>query len=269
MKTGRSVISIGLMVVFASLFAPATILADTVLITGANSGIGLEFSRQYAARGWTVIATHRRSQTPDTLQALSDEYDNVRVERMDVTDQAQINTLAAKLKDTAIDVLINNAGIAQIGEFTGIGMDKNQTLGTLNYAQFDLFMKTNVRGPIMISEAFMDHVKASNHKKIVSISSASGMVSATPPRGGMYWYGVSKAALNKLMVTLSADLRDDGVTVVMFHPGAVKVEKFADLDWPGMEESEDAIANMIKTIDGLTIADTGRFLQNTGKTQPW
>ena len=85
--------------------------ADTVLITGANSGIGLEFAKQYAAKGWTVIATHRRSTTPKTLAELAAKHKNVRIERLDVTDLDSVNALAAKLKDVPIDVLINNAGV--------------------------------------------------------------------------------------------------------------------------------------------------------------
>ena len=269
MRTCRSIRYPVLLCILSFLAGLGTALADTVLITGANSGIGLEFSKQYAAKGWTVIATHRREETPDTLKELSSKYSNVRVERMDVTDQAQIQDLAARLKGTPIDVLINNAGIATIGEFKGIGVDENQTLGTLNYDQFELFIRTNVRGPIMISEAFLDHVKDSKQKKIIAISSASGMVSANAPRGGMYWYGVSKAALNKLMVTLSADVREAGVIVAMFHPGAVRVEKFSTLDWPGMEESPEAIGKMIHTIEGLSLEDSGKFLRNTGEVQPW
>jgi len=242
--------------------------ADTVLITGSNSGIGLEFARQYAAAGWTVIATHRRTEPPETLRSLAAQYSNVRVETMDVTDAAQVHALAAKLHDTPIDVLINNAGIAEIGEFKGIGMAPDQALGTLNYEQFDAFMHTNVQGPIMVSEAFADLVRASRQKKIIAISSAAGTVS-TPQRGGMYWYGMSKAALNKLMVTLAADLKKDGVVVAMFHPGAVRVEKFADYDWPGMEDPKDAISKMIATIDALTLEDSGRFLRNDGQPMPW
>jgi len=269
MRSCRSIRHTVLLFILSLLASAGVALADTVMITGANSGIGLEFTRQYAAQGWTVIATHRRDQIPDTLKELADKYSNLRVERMDVTDQQQIEALAEKLKGTPIDVLINNAGIATIGEFKGIGVDENQTLGTLNYDQFDLFIRTNVRGPIMISEAFLDNVKASKQKKIIAISSASGMVSATPPRGGMYWYGVSKAALNKLMVTLSADVREAGVIVAMFHPGAVRVEKFSELDWPGMEESPEAIGKMMSTIEGLTLEDSGKFLRNTGEVNPW
>lgn len=241
--------------------------AETVLITGSNSGIGLEFARQYAARGWHVIATHRRDTIPETLKELSGKFDHVQVERMDVTSREQINSLAEKLKGRPIDLLINNAGIVMLG---GFSMGNNsQSLGSLDYEHFDTFMATNVRGPIMISEAFIEHVKASNLKQIVSISSVAGTVSVTPRNGGLYWYGMSKAALNKLMVTLAADLKADGVTVVMFHPGTVKVEKMADFNFPGMIETPVAVGNMIKTIDGLTIADTGKFLHNDGTPHPW
>ncbi|MDE2655265.1 MAG: SDR family NAD(P)-dependent oxidoreductase, partial [Gemmatimonadota bacterium] len=90
--------------------------AQTVLVTGSNRGIGLEFAKQYADRGWTVIATHRRDTTPDTLAALEEQYPQVRAEKLDVTDHASIDALAEKLDGMPIDVLINNAGIT--GDFT-------------------------------------------------------------------------------------------------------------------------------------------------------
>ena len=175
--------------------------ADTVLITGSNSGIGLEFAKEYAAKGWTVIATHRRDSIPATLKALSGKYPNVRVERMDVSKLDEIDALAAKLDGVPIDVLINNAGIAELGEFKGIGNNTRQAFGSLDYDDYEIMDKVNVRGPIKVAEAFYPNVKASQQKKIIAISSAAGMVS-TPQRGGMYWYGMNKAALNKLMVTL-------------------------------------------------------------------
>jgi NAD(P)-dependent dehydrogenase (short-subunit alcohol dehydrogenase family) len=269
-----------LLIKFVKIFSPAMIAAcllvtvampvsaATVLITGSNSGIGLEFAREYAAKGWTVIATHRRDSIPETLKALSDKYANVRVERMDVSKLNEIDALAARLNNMPIDVLINNAGIAELGEFRGIGKNLDQAFGTLNYDQFDILTRVNVRGPIKVAEAFYPNVKASKQKKIIAISSAAGMVS-TPQRGGMYWYGMNKAALNKLMVTLAADVRKDGVSVAMFHPGAVKVEKFAKLDYPGMISPQESVSGMIKVIDGLTVDNTGRFWSHTGDTMPW
>src|SRR5580698_6949389 len=88
-------------------------LADTVLITGANQGIGLEFAKEYAARGWTVIATHRRTTTPEELAKLAAAYPKVRIERMDVTDPAQIEALGVKLKGVPIDILLSNAGLVR------------------------------------------------------------------------------------------------------------------------------------------------------------
>ena len=248
--------------------APVPVFADTVLITGSNSGIGLEFASEYAAKGWTVIATHRRGSIPDTLKELSGKYPNVRVERMDVSKLEEIDALAAKLKDVPIDVLINNAGIAEIGEFRGIGNNADQAFGSLNYDHYEIMDKVNVRGPIKVAEAFYPNVKASKQKKIIAISSAAGMVS-TPQRGGMYWYGMNKAALNKLMVTLAADVKKDGVSVAMFHPGAVRVEKFADLKFPGMVSPQESISGMIEVIDGLTVDKTGRFWSHTGEAMPW
>ena len=267
LKTGHKLlVTVAAIIVLAIAMTPVT--AETVLITGSNSGIGLEFAKQYAAKGWTVIATHRREQTPETLQALAEQYKNVRPERLDVSNLADVDALAARLKGMPIDVLINNAGIAEIGEFRGIGNNVDQAFGTLNYEHFETMMAVNVRGPIKVAEAFYENVKASQQKKIIAISSASGIVS-TPQRGGMYWYGMNKAALNKLMVTLAADVKKDGVSVAMFHPGGVRVEKFAELDFPGMVEPKDSIGGMIKVIDGLTVETTGRFWSHTGGTMPW
>jgi NAD(P)-dependent dehydrogenase (short-subunit alcohol dehydrogenase family) len=248
--------------------------ADTVLITGANSGIGLEFAKQYAAKGWTVIATHRRDETPSTLKDLVDKYPNVRAERMDVTKRAEIHALVVKLNGAPIDVLINNAGVVilggQDGAWRGPGADvQGQNFGTLNYDEFDVFMKTNVAGPSMVTEEFFQNVKASKQKKVIAISSSNGMITGKPLCCGLFWYRLSKAALNKLMISIAATVQKDGVTVVMFNPGAVRVEKQANVEFPGMLPTPIVVADMIKVIDRLTIADSARFLQHDGTTQPW
>lgn len=238
--------------------------AATVLITGANSGIGLEFAKEYAAKGWDVIATHRRGDVPETLRAVVEQFPNVRVEQMDVTSPEQIHALDAKLADVPIDVLINNAGVYQLGDSYA-----NQQFGQLDWDYFDVFVATNIRGPMMVTEAFIDQVKASAHKKVISISSSHGSVSVPPLVAGVFWYGMSKAALNKMMQTLSYVLRKDGVTVVLFHPGAVLTERQADLKFPGMIETTFSVSHMIATIDKLTLADTGKFLLYDGTVQPW
>jgi NAD(P)-dependent dehydrogenase (short-subunit alcohol dehydrogenase family) len=248
--------------------------ADTVLITGANSGIGLEFAKQYAAKGWTVIATHRRDETPSTLKDLEARYPNVRAERMDVTKRNEIHALVVKLKGAPIDVLINNAGVVilggQDGAWRGPGADvQGQNFGTLNYDEFDIFMKTNVAGPSMVTEEFYQNVKASKQKKVIAISSSNGMITGKPLCCGLFWYRLSKAALNKLMISIAATVRKDGVTVVLFNPGAVRVEKQANVEFPGMLPTPVVVTDMIRVIDRLTIADSARFLQHDGTTQPW
>lgn len=253
----------------------AEVAAETVLITGSNQGIGLEFAKQYAAIGWTVIATHRRPTTPDSLLALAATYPKVRIERMDVTDAGQIEALGAKLKGTPIDVLLNNAGLVRTDPLDKPGGNANQLFGTLDYQLLDDFIHTNVAGPLKITETFIENVKASRQKKIVAISSAAGSVSVPPfmPNGSPipdhYWYRISKAALNSAMRLISSQFKEDGITVVMFHPGGVRVESFGKLEMPGLESPEAAIGKMIRTIEGLSLKDTGRFLDSDGKDHPW
>lgn len=258
---------IGLALFVAGSFTPAG--AETVLITGSNQGIGLEFAKQYAARGWNVIATHRRDTTPDTLAELQKTYSNVRVEQMDVSNRQQILALAAKLRGEPIDILLNNAGLIRFAPINDRPGNKGQLFGTLDYDHFDQFMQTNVAGPLMIAEAFVDNIAASKKKMIVTISSAAGVVSQLPRSADHYWYRISKAALNSAMRLLTVELADEGVTVVMFHPGGVQVESFGDLKMPGMVPPEEAIGKMITTIDGLTLKDSGRFLHNDGRDHPW
>ncbi|HEV7715480.1 MAG TPA: SDR family oxidoreductase [Steroidobacteraceae bacterium] len=258
---------------FGAAAGPAN--AATVLITGANQGIGLEFAKEYAAKGWTVIATHRRDTTPEELAKLQKAHPNVRVERMDVSDGAQIKALAAKLKGQPIDILLNNAGLIRFAPLTDAKGNAGQMFGTLDYDQLDQFVHTNVAGPLRIAEAFIDNVKAGKQKKIIAISSAAGMITVLPssPGGGSgadhYWYRITKAALNSAMRLLTVQFKDDGIIVAMFHPGGVQVESFGDLKLPGFVPPEVAVGKMIATIDGLTMKDSGRFLQNDGKDQPW
>jgi NAD(P)-dependent dehydrogenase (short-subunit alcohol dehydrogenase family) len=261
--------SLALALALVVALAAPRVHAATVLITGANQGIGLEFAKEYAARGWIVVATHRRDTTPEELAKLQKEYPKVRVERMDVTDPTQIKTLAARMKGEPIDILLDNAALIRFAPLNDTKGNAGQLFGTLDYDQLDQFVHTNVAGPLRIAEAFIDNVKASKQKKIIAISSAAGMVSVPPRSADHYWYRITKAALNSAMRLLAVQFKDDGVIVAFFHPGGVQVESFGDLKLPGFVPPPEAVGKMITTIDGLTLKDSGRFLQNDGKDQPW
>ena len=255
---------------------PAPAPADTVLITGANSGIGLEFARQYAAKGWTVIATHRRAQPPKSLTDLSARYPNVRIESVDVTSVPQVQALALRLSGMPIDVLINNAGVyngrsACRSDDRCPGDWSVESFGKLDYPLLDTIMAVNIKGPLIVSETLYGNVKASHQKKIVAISSSNGTLTGeAQPRPGAIFYRMSKAALNREMQIVAASTRKDGVTVVMLNPGPTLTEHQEYLSsYPGMLKTSFTVENMIRTIDKSTIADTGRFLRYDGVPEPW
>jgi len=256
--------------------APA--LAETVMITGANSGIGLEFARQYAARGWTIIATHRRKgEAPGTLTELQAKYPKVRIEMLDVTNPEQAADLAKRLADTPIDVLINNAGVyndrgnCKADDDACAGDWNTQSFGHLRYPLLDTILAVNVKGPLVVSEAFYENVKKSKLKKIVAISSSNGTLTGEkPPRPGAMFYRTSKAALNRAMQIVAASVKEEGVTVLMLNPGPTLTEHQSYLkDNPIMLKTSFTVENMMKTIDSATIKETGSFLRYDGKPEAW
>jgi len=257
-----------------ALAVPRTVAADTALITGANSGLGLEFARQYAEKGWTVIATHRRSDVPPSLAPLLAKYPKVSVERMDVSSIPEVKALAAKLKGVPIDVLINNAGVysdrsACVEESCG-GAADTQTFTNIDYDLFDTIMAVNVRGPLIVSESFIDNVRASVQKKIIAISSTNGSLTEPLPGAWGIAYRSSKAALNRAMQLVAVKEKDEGVIVLMLHPGTVVTERLErNRGLPGTVDMQPSVTGMIDVIDKITIEGTGRFLQYDGTTAPW
>jgi formylglycine-generating enzyme required for sulfatase activity/NAD(P)-dependent dehydrogenase (short-subunit alcohol dehydrogenase family) len=239
-------------------------LAPTVLITGANRGIGLEFAQQYAALGWRVIATTRDTKAP-TLRALAEKHRNVVIESLDVTDFAQIDALATKYRGQPIDVLINNAGIK-----TAFRTPRPEMFGSLDYALADSFLHVNAIAPLKISESLYANLKAGRHKKIIAITSAVSLHGrAYANMLGGYWYKTSKAALNTLMANLAVDSKGDGMIVVLLSPGAVRVDDTADLNYPGMLEPAVSIAGMIKVISELKAEDSGSIIRYNGERLPF
>jgi NAD(P)-dependent dehydrogenase (short-subunit alcohol dehydrogenase family) len=265
-----SIRALRIALVFAVVCAPCAALAEAVLITGSSTGIGLEFAKQYAARGWTVYATHHFPQTPKTLSDLKTKYPRlVQIELLDVTRADHVAALKAKLKGKPIDVLLNNAAIKRMAAIRDREGNRGQYFGSLDFDQFDQFIHVNTAGPLRVIQGFVDNVRISRQKKLVTISSAAGTVSVLPNAATDYWYRISKTALNQAMRLVTVELRGEGITAVMFHPGGVEVESFQGQNIAGLIPTPVAVGKMMKVIDGLTINDTGRFLNNDGSDQPW
>jgi NAD(P)-dependent dehydrogenase (short-subunit alcohol dehydrogenase family) len=224
----------------------------TVLITGASRGLGLEFCKQYATEGWQVLACCRN---PETAGKLAD-IPQVRVFQLDVSNFAQIDNLAAQLQDTAIDVLINNAGIYG-GPHHGFGQ--------LDYAAWMQTLTVNTQAPVKMAEAFLPHLTRGDKKLLVSITSQMGSI-ADNSSGGSILYRTSKAALNAAMKSLAIDLVDQGIGVLVLHPGWVKT----DMGGPNaLIEATESVAGMRQVIAQFTLAQSGSFLKYDGSTLPW
>lgn len=237
----------------------------TVLITGANRGLGLEFVRQYAADAWAVIAVCRNPTKADKLQKLMGQYNNVRIEALDVGDTQSIKILTEKLDDIGIDVLINNAGILS-GSFSGsaTAVDKGQEFGSIDATGWDKVLRINTIAPIMMTQALLPHLQRSKNPKVINITSRMGSIDEMG--SGHIAYRTSKAALNAAMRVINHDLNSKGVTIVNLHPGWVQT------DMGGKEASlqpEVSIKGMRKIIDKLTSKDSGQFLSYDGKTIAW
>ncbi len=254
--------------------APQEVLIDpslrsdvtgTVLITGANRGIGLELARSYADRGWDVIATARKPDQAQALNKLADQYGKIRVEQLDVLDQTQIDALAEKYADKPVDVLLNNAAI--------LGAPEAQQFGNYDFDLFARIIDTNVAGPLRMAQAFAQQVAASDQKKIVAITSVQGSIQLI--RGdSIQFYNASKTALNMSMRAIGNAVKDEGITVALISPGAVDTDMMATAlagsKFPMRlltpTESAEAVVNIIAQY-GVDMS--GTFLSHQGTKIPW
>ena len=227
----------------------------TLLITGANRGLGLEFTRQYLDLGWRVHACCRQPLSADALNAFATEHpDILSIHRLDVSDFDQIDQLADQLRDEKIDVLLNNAGV--FGPKVSEG-DNRQSFGTIDYdIWYDVF-RTNTMAPVKMAEAFIDHVASSDLKKIVVISSLIGSITDT--QAGYYAYGTSKAGVSKAFATLALDVEGRGIGVGVFCPGWVPTEMGGPMGDVAIENSIAGLRERIDDIRPGRIADFRRY----------
>ncbi len=226
----------------------------TVLITGANRGLGLEFSRQYALDGWRVLACCR-SPSPGLEELSARNPERVSVQPLDVSDHGEIERLGRLLSEKSIDLLINNAGIyPDSGDF-----------GHTDYDKWMQAFRVNTMAPLKMAEAFVRQVAGSSLKTIATLTSKMGSLSDNTS-GGEYIYRSSKAAANMVAKSLSIDLRSSGIISVALHPGWVKT----DMGGPSALISvEDSVAGMRRAIAGLTLEESGKFLSYDGREIPW
>jgi NAD(P)-dependent dehydrogenase (short-subunit alcohol dehydrogenase family) len=234
----------------------------TTLVTGASQGIGLEFARQYAADGWTVIACCRSPQRAEELQSLAASHQDILVEALDVTDPAAIAALARRHRQRSIDVLINNAGM--LGPLPLREHLHRQHFGSLDYELWAEVLRTNTFGPVRMAEAFVEQVAASDQKKIVNLSSNVGSIAEG--KRNAFAYTTSKAALNKAMTIVARELEARGIIVILFCPGYVKTRMNVG---GATVEIPESVTGMRGLIAGLTLADSGTFRRYNGDRIAW
>ena len=226
----------------------------TVLITGANRGIGLEFARQYAAEGAAVIACCRAPEKAEALNALAKSA-GLEVMALDVTSPKSVAALKASLAGRPIDIVINNAGV---------GGPRSEPKGSIDFDAWVETLKTNSVAPMLVSVALHENLKSGKLKKLITITSMMGSIANHG--GGAYAYRASKAAVNSVMHGLSREWAKDGIAVGIYHPGWVKT----DMGGSGAPVTpEDSVKGLRAQIARLSATNSGAYLDYTGKEIAW
>ncbi len=228
----------------------------SVLVTGSNRGLGLEWCRQYAEAGWRVFATCRHPGEAAGLHALSGSHPALSVHRLDVTQPESVYALRIELRDAALDVLVNNAGLY---------LEKYARTEALRYDEWRQTFEVNTLGPVRVTEALADAVARSEKKLVVAISSHMGSIAEIAAPGD-YYYRSSKAALNAAMKGLSLALRERGIGVLLLHPGWVRT-RMGGPDAP--LSPAESVAGMRALVERFDPGRTGRFFRYNDTEIPW
>ncbi|MET4449562.1 NAD(P)-dependent dehydrogenase (short-subunit alcohol dehydrogenase family) [Bradyrhizobium sp. GM2.2] len=227
---------------------------STILITGANRGIGLALARQYVAEAADVFACCRDPTQADDLKELAaSSSGRVRIIPLDVADESSIASLKRTLGDQPIDVLINNAGIS------GLSADRIEVEGYMTT------MRVNALAPMLIAQTLHDSLRNSTQKKLVAITSIMGSTSSAA--GGKYAYRASKAALNNGMRGLSRAWAHEGILVALLNPGYVQTEMVKGQ--VAFISAEECARGLIARITELTPANSGVFQDYRGVKIRW
>jgi NAD(P)-dependent dehydrogenase (short-subunit alcohol dehydrogenase family) len=225
----------------------------SVLISGANRGIGLEFAREYAAEGWRVHATARDPEAAAELRALGD---GLSLYPLDVAEQRSIDALALALDATPIDLLIANAGISG---------DLARPPELIDREEIVSVMAVNAFGALALAAALQPNLMRGKLKIATAISSLMSSI-AMNDFGTQYVYRASKTALNALWTSLAQEWRSDGISCVLLRPGLVRTRM---TNFKGDLEAGESVAGMRRVIAGLSLADSGRLIGYDGKDVPW
>ncbi len=224
-------------------------MTATVLITGANRGVGLALARHYHAAGWAVIGVCRSG--GEEAAELRDVAETL-IEGIDVTRAEDVDRLKGELAGRRLDLLINNAG-----------MLRDESLGEIDFDSIRSQMEINAYAPLRVSEALLDNL--GEGARIANITSRMGSI-ADNDSGGRYGYRASKAALNAFGKSLAMDLKPRGIAVAQIHPGYVKTRM---VNFGGMISAEEAAAGIAQRIEELTLENSGGFWHSNGEALPW
>ena len=228
----------------------------TILITGANRGIGLELTRQFAADDWTVLACCRNPDAAAELQMLSERNSALELHALDVTDYQQMAALSAELQDRPLDILLSNAGIYG---------PRGANFGDVDAAAWREVLEVNSIAPLMLVQAFVEQVAASQQKLVAVISSKMGSI-ADNGSGGSYIYRSSKTMVNLVVKNLSIDLAGRGISAITLHPGWVKTEMGGTNAEVGADESAAGLKAILQSAGP---AQNGHFIEFNGDPIPW
>lgn len=246
----RSLVALLTLLAFSP-FSPAHAAEGmTVVVTGANRGIGLEYARQFKAKGYTVIGTARSPSEAEDLKAVAD-----RVEALDVADPASVAAFAERLRGTPVDILVNNAGIFP---------REDVTLDKVDFDAFERTLAVNTFGPLRVTQALLPNLRAGDRKTVVGMSSGLGSIERS--NGRWYAYRSSKSALNQINKILSEEFREEGFIFTVVHPGWVRTDMGGENATYSPQES---VAGLIAVIEGLGPEDNGRFYDFQGEPIPW
>jgi NAD(P)-dependent dehydrogenase (short-subunit alcohol dehydrogenase family) len=231
---------------------------STVVVTGANRGLGLELARVYAGRGDRVIAGCRNPAAADELVRLTEH-----VHALDIGDEQSIAGFIAAIGEQAVDVVVNNAGI----DARNLGAaDSERDVLTQTPQQLMRQIEVNAVGPWLLSRGLLPHLRRSGGPRIANVTSQIGSMEVSQRIGRDVGYAVSKAALNMITVKLAVRLRDEGIIAILIHPGFLRTDMGGSA---ATMEAADAARQIVGTIDGLSIADTGSFRRWDGTVHPW